>query len=255
MEMLTERDPLSFPVLPTPARFRDEIGEGRFTLALGAFVWSAALALNLALACLPMVALALFLRPTPSLTWLVLLASLSLGPALSAGLYAARGRYLDPQESVFILFWRGYRRNALDAARITVPATVICGAVVYATGFGRELGLPSIVNGVLLGFALLVVLVSLHALALVTFFRLPWTNALTLGVFYLVRAWRTTLVTLALVVAAVALTIVVSDLLLALLGGLWVWGWYRASASMLRDSSHRFLASTHSPHTDEGNHV
>lgn len=241
MDMVTERDPLSFPVLPLPAHSRDEIGEGRFTLALGAFVWSAALALNLALACLPMVALALFLRPTPSLTWLVVLAALSLGPALSAGLYAARGRYLDPQESVFVLFWRGYRLNALEAARITVPATLVCGAVAYAIGFGRELGLASVLNGVLLGFALLIVLVSLHALALVTFFRLSWTNALTLAVFYLVKAWRTTLVNLILVAAAVAITIVVSDLLLALLGGLWVWGWYRSSARMLRDGAQRFL--------------
>lgn len=239
--MVADRDPLTFPVLPAPARSRDELGEGRFTLALGAFVWSLALALNLALACLPMVALSLFLRPAPSLTWLVVLAWLSLGPALSAGLYAARGRYLAPEESVFVLFWRGYRLNALDAARVTVPATLLCGAVVYGGGFGRELGLPVLFNGVLLGFALLVVLVSLHSLALVTFFRLPWTNALTLGVFYLAKAWRTTLVNVALVAVAIATTLLVSDLLLALVGGLWVWAWYRGSAPMLRDSSQRFL--------------
>ncbi|MBW0255164.1 hypothetical protein [Cellulomonas sp. PS-H5] len=240
-------DPAAFPVTPRdrddahPGRRRgDEVGDGPFGRAVAAFAWGAGLTALLAAANLPLVALALLLRPDPSLAWLVALAAVPAGPALSAGLYAVREHYVDPGVAVTRAFGRGYRLGWREALAVSTP---VCLVAVVGAG-ARSSGVPALVAGLAPGAAVLLVLVALHALALRTFFRLPLAAAWQAGAYYLVARWRASLGTLALLAGAVAVAAAASDLLLVLLGGVWVWLWYRTTAGMLRDAVARFLRPT-----------
>ncbi len=108
----------------------------------------------------------------------------------------------------------------------------------------RAAGVPAVVAGLAPGAGVLLLVVALHALALRTFFHLPLAAALQAGAYYLVARWRASLGTLALLAGAVAVAAAASDLLLVLLGGVWVWLWYRTTAGMLRDAVARFLRPT-----------
>ncbi|RMI13786.1 DUF624 domain-containing protein [Cellulomonas triticagri] len=254
-------DPLSFPVTPrgghsgygTGAAGRgdevgDEVGDGPFGRAVTAFAWGAALTALLTAANLPLVAAALLLRPEPSLAWLVALAAVPLGPALAAALYAVREHYVAPGVPVLRAFGRGYLRNWRDAAVLWVPACLV-GVVVTTVGVGgRAAGVPPLVTGLALGTAVLLAVVTLHALALRTFYRLRSLDAVQAAVYYLGTRRLASLGVLLLVVGAVVVAAAASDALLVLLGGAWVWAWYRASAATLRDAGARFLAGT--PGTD-----
>lgn len=244
-------DRTTFPVTPRdrddahPGRRRgDEVGDGPFGRAVAGFAWGAGLSALLAAANLPLVALALLLRPDPSLAWLVALAAVPAGPALSAALYAVREHYVDPGVPVARAFGRGYRLGWREALAVSAPVCVLAGAVALVGAGARDSGVPALVAGLAPGAGVLVLLVALHALALRTFFRLPLAAAWQAGAYYLVARWRASLGTLALLAGAVAVAAAASDLLLVLLGGVWAWLWYRTTAGMLRDAVARFLRPT-----------
>ncbi|WP_454048654.1 hypothetical protein [Cellulomonas sp. Marseille-Q8402] len=241
-------DPASFPVTPRdrddahPGRRRgDEVGDGPFGRAVTAFAWGAGLAGLLAVANLPLVALALLLRPDPAVAWLVALAAVPAGPALSAALHAVREHYVDPGVPLVRAFARGYGLGARDALAVAVPVCLLGGLVALVGAGAAASDVPALVAGLAPGAGVLLLVVALHALALRTFFRLPVAAAWQAGAYYLVARWRASLGTLALLAGAVAVAALASDLLLVLLGGVWVWLWYRTTAGMLRDAVARFL--------------
>lgn len=249
-------DPTTFPVAPADRdpsrpgpRRGDEVGDGPFGRAVTAFAWGAGLAALLAAANLPLVVLGLLLRPDPSLTWLVALAAIPAGPALSAGLYAVREHYVDARVPLARAFGRGYRLGWRDATAVAAPVCLLGGLVVLVADDARASGVPALVAGLAPGAGVLLLVVALHALALRTFFRLPLTAALQAGAYYLGARWRASLGTLALLAGAVAVAAAASDLLLVLLGGVWVWLWYRTTAGMLRDAVERFLPAGARPTT------
>lgn len=224
------------------SRSGDEVGDGPFGRAVTAFVWGLGLTALLALANLPLVLLALLLEPEPSLAWLVVLAALPAGPALSAGLYAVREHYADPDVPVARAFARGYRLNGRDAAALTVPAVLLGAVAALVAAGGRGSGVPALVAGTAAGAGVLLVVLVLHALALRTFFRLSLPDSVQAGAFYLAARWRASLGTLGLAAGAVAVAAAASDLLLVLLAGVGVWLWYRITAPLLRDARARFVA-------------
>lgn len=242
-------DPLSFPVTPRAwaeaargARAGDEVGDGPFGRAVSAFVWGLGLTVLLTAANLPVVLLALLLRPDPGLAWLVALAMIPTGPALAAGLYAVREHYVDPDVPVARAFGRGYRLNLRDASVLAVPVCVLGAAAALVVAGGRDAGVPALVTGVVAGLGALLVVLALHALALRTFFRLSALDAAQVAASVLAARWRASLGVLVLVVGAVVVATAASDLLLTLLAGVGVWLWYRTSAPMLRDAGARYLA-------------
>lgn len=250
-------DPRTFPIASRTAQraasgLGDEVGDGPFGRAVAGFAWGAALTALLAAANLPLVLLALLLRPDPSLTWLVALAAIPLGPALSAALYAVREHYVDPDVPVARAFARGYRLNGRDAAVLAVPACLLGGVLALVAVGGRDAGVPAVATGLALGVAVLLAVVVLHALALRTFYRLRALDAVQAAAYYLAARRRASLGTVALVAVAAAVATLASDLLLALLAGVGVWLWYRATAGLLRDAGSRFLtghAPAHGPAT------
>jgi uncharacterized membrane protein YesL len=223
------------------------VGDGPFGRALSGFVWGLGLTALLTVADLPVVLLALLLRPDPSLLWLVALATIPTGPALSAGLYAVRARYVDPDVPVARAFGRGYRLGWRDASVLWAPVCVLGAVVAVVAGGGRDAGVPPLLGGLAAGFGVLLLVLTLHALALRTFFRLPAVDAVQAAAFYLVTRRRVTLGVLALVLGAVVVATAASDLLLALLAGVGVWLWYRTAAPLLRDARARFLPDALAP--------
>jgi hypothetical protein len=230
----------------------DEVGDGPFGRAVTAFAWGAGLTALLTVANLPLVLLALLLRPDPSLAWLVALAGLPAGPALSAGLYAVREHYVDPDVPVAHAFGRGYRLGWRDASAVSVPVCLLGWVVALVGAGGRDAGVPALATGLALGAGALLVVLALHALALRTFFHLAPLDAAQAAAYYLAARWRTSLGALLLVAGAVAVASAASDLLLTVLAGVWVWLWYRTAAPMLRDAAARFLTPARplGPHRD-----
>ncbi|ROR93634.1 hypothetical protein EDD28_3056 [Salana multivorans] len=219
-----------------------EVGDGPLGRALGALGRGAGLTLLLAAANAPLVLSTLLLRPEPSLTWLVALCALALGPAMSAGLWTVREHHRSPDVGVLDAFRRGYRLGWRDALVTTAPACLVGWLLVTSVAGGPAAGVPDVVTGVARGAGVLLLVLTLHALALRTFFRLRPAAAWALAAHQLVRSWRSSIATLALVAGAVAVATLTSDVLLTALGGLWAALWYRAVAPMLRTSGAAFLA-------------
>lgn len=237
------------PIFPSPAPRRPaapssgEVGDGPVGSILGGLGWGAGLTLLLAAANAPLVLSSLLLRPDPSLSWLVALCTLALGPALSAGLWTVRERHRSPGTGVLDAFRCGYRLGWRDALVTMAPACLLGWLITTSIGGGPAAGVPEIVTGAARGAGLLLLVLTLHTLALRTFFRIGAAGAWVLAAHQLVRAWRTSLATLALVVGVVIVTALTSDVVLTALGGLWVVLWYRAVAPMLRPVSEAFLSN------------
>lgn len=202
--------------------------------------WIVGLTAHLVLACLPTVLLSVFLQPAPSLAWLIAVGMIPVGPALCAGLYAARSRTTEPDLSVSRSFWRGYRINWLDGLKLSVPTILVVSAIAFVVAEGGNAGLPALYRGALLGFAALLIVGTLHALALAATFRFSLAELLQLAAYSLAKRWSVSLGLLALVCAAVFVAGYVSDLALAVLSGLWVWLYSRLLVRPLDDIRERF---------------
>ncbi|WP_454294660.1 hypothetical protein [Salana multivorans] len=245
--------PRDGPIFPSPAPRRSasqsggEVGDGPVGSILGGLGWGVGLTLLLAAANAPLVLSSLLLRPDPSLTWLVALCALALGPALSAGLWTVRERHRSPDIGVLDAFRCGYRLSRRDALVTVAPACLVGWLITTSVAGGPAAGVPDILTGAARGTGVLLLVLTLHTIALRTFFRIGAAAAWVLAAHQLVRAWRTSLATLVLVAGVVVITALTSDLVLTALGGLWVVLWYRAVAPMLRPVSAAFLSSPHAP--------
>lgn len=202
--------------------------------------WLVVLTVHLVIACLPTVLLSVFFEPDPSLAWLTAVGMLPIGPALCAGLYAARSHATDAELTVSRAFWRGYRVNWLDALKVSVPAILIVSAVGFVVAEGGDAGLPALYRGALLGFAALLIVGTLHALALAATFRFSWAEVVQLAAYSLAKRWGVSLALLGLICAAVFVAGYFSDLAFAALSGLWVWLYSRLLVRPLDDIRERF---------------
>ncbi|MGV8882568.1 MAG: DUF624 domain-containing protein [Rhodoglobus sp.] len=202
--------------------------------------WIVGLTVHLVIACLPTVLLSVFLQPAPSLAWLIAVGMVPIGPALCAAVYAARSRITDPDLTVARSFWRGYRINWVDALKLWVPTILVVSVIGFVVTEGGNAGLPALYRGALLGFAALLIVGTLHALALAATFRFSFAELLQLAAYSLAKRWGVSLGLLGLVCAAVVVAGYVSDLALAALSGLWVWVYSRLLVRPLDDIRERF---------------
>lgn len=219
-----------------------ELGDGPLGRATAGVYWLAVVTALLALASSPTVAVVLLLAPSASNVPFVALAALPLGPALSAALYATadrrRAEGLTPARS----FWHGYALNWADVLRTWVPALAVLAVVGYVLANRRAAGLSSGYVAVLTLVAVVVAVWAMHAVAISSFFRFRARDVARLSAYYLGHRKGSTLGVLSLLVVALGIVWFASDVLLALLGGVWVWLWYRNVLPLLDDVRARFTA-------------
>jgi len=177
------------------------------------------------------VELLLLLTAAPGLVPLVLLdrdasnvpliaaCALPLGPALSAALYALHHRRLDLTDlHPAAAFWRGYRLNALGALKLWVPFLALLTVVAVNLTHLRAAGIPTW-WAVLLGIiAALTALWVSNALVITSLFAFRARDVARLSVYFVIRRGGVTLANLCILVVAVALTALTSELITLMVG-------------------------------------
>lgn len=189
---------------------------GRATVTLHRF---GAIGLAFVLASLPAVAGAVLLPPSGLTLGLLVLLSGSIAVAVSASLAAWRDERTSVHPAPWSAFWRGYRRNALDVVRATVPGlllvAVVAVTVVNADGAGIGRGYVWL----LLGIAGVTTLIGLRVTVLASVFSFRTRDLWRLAAYTLFRVPRATVALLALVICAVGLVWLTNEAVLLVLGG------------------------------------
>lgn len=190
---------------------------GRVTVEV---YWVLVLTLLFGAACLPGALAVLLIEPGRPALVLLPLAALPVGPALAATVFAWRQRTRTEDPTPWRCFAAGYRLSALDALKVWAPACAVLSVIgtgVLATG----LGLVPTGYLVVLAVTGLVVLVStVHALAITTVFSFRLRDVIRLAVFHTFRLPRATLAVLALLISTAALLVVLGDWVVLLAAGL-----------------------------------
>lgn len=240
----SRRDPLHWPDVggagASPGR--PEFGDGPLSRVTNAIYWYLVIGLLMILTTLPGTLPLLLLDRSAGNAPLVAMCLVPLGPAFSAGLYGLRDRVraegLTPARS----FFRGYRQNWADVLRLWV-AVLVAGAVLGVTlgNFGAT-GVPQWYAGVLLGISLMLVLWSVNALVIASFFNFRTRDVARLSMYYLFRLPLVTLGTLSLLVLAGGIVYLATEVAFAALSVLWVAAVLRNHARLLRDVEERFTA-------------
>ncbi len=193
-----------------------------------------------ALAVSPSVLLVGFLGSGAAAAALAALGLLFVGPAFSAALFALGDKAQDDGLGPAAAFGRGYRLNVVDALTLWVP-TVLALAVLAFTVVDAAGTAPAWAVGVAIGIGVLVLLWLVQSTVIASFFAFRARDTARLGLYFLGRLPRSTLVVLVLIVLAAAVGWLMSPALLALLGVLWVAGVLRADRPVLAETRQRFV--------------
>ncbi|MEU5870347.1 glycosyl transferase [Glycomyces sp. NPDC047369] len=205
----------------------DEVGPGALSRAAAAVYRYLVLAVFLAAAGLPTVALWTLLAPEAGNAVLFTAGLLPVAPALSAALYAQRAWAAEPDLSPARPLLRGLRLNLRDTLAWWVPvlalATVLAVNVLFAGTVPGGAALRPV------GAVLLVALAvwSGHMLTVTSFFSFRFRDVLRVAAAECFLSWKTSLGLLALLVVAAAVVVAGSEAVLLLVGwafaaGLWL---------------------------------
>lgn len=235
-------DVTSGPVTDPPERTSGD----RTTLARAtAFVyWYLVVGVLLCLATLPSVLALMLLGRASANAVLVPLCLIPHGPALSAALYALRDRARSEALTPAPAFWRGYRLNAADVLRLWIPAMAALAVVVGGIVSLDAAGLPRAYAGVLAVIGLLLVLWSLDAVTIASFFSFRTRDVARLAAYYLVRLPGVTVGLLALVVVATGVVWAASEAVLWLFTVVLVAFWYAGARPLVDGVTTRFVGPT-----------
>lgn len=219
-----------------------DLGEGPLSRGSTVVYWFVVLEALLVVTTLPTLAAFLLLDQHASNIPLYALALVPVGPALSASVLAwrvfARERDATPARH----FWRGYRRNVLEALRVWVPglaALAVLGinlAYRDAAGLSGAFVVPSAVLAV--GVALWLLVMT----AVTAPFRFRWRDAARLSVYYLFTRPLTTLGLASFLVLCAGIVYVGSDWVLVLAGSLLTFFLTRTLEPVVSDVGARFVA-------------
>ena len=165
----------------------------------------------------PGLAVLLLLDPDASNVPLAAVCLLPAGPALSAALYAVRHRRLDLTDlHPAAAYWRGYRLNAWGALRVWVPWLAWLTIVGVTLTHLDAAGIPGWWAALLGVVAAVATLWVTNALVITSLFAFRARDVARLAAYFLARTPKVTLANACLLVVAVAVTVVASELVLAL---------------------------------------
>lgn len=194
-----------------------------------------------ALAVSPSVLLAALRGPGAAGTAFVALALVFVGPAFSAAAFALGDRAQDEGLGPVAAFARGYRINAVDALVLWVPSMAVLAGLALLTVSAAGTG-PAWATGVAIGVAVLLLLWLVQATVIASFFAFRARDTARLGLYFLGRLPRSTLLVLVAIVLAGAVGWLMSPAVLALFGVLWVAAVLRVDRPVLAETRQRFVA-------------
>lgn len=140
------------------------------------------------------------------------------GPALSAAVFALHHRRGDLTElTPARAFWHGYRINVGGVLRIWVPWLAGLTLVGVNLGNWRASGVPAWWAALLVVIAVVATLWMADALVITSLYAFRARDVARLAGYFLGRSRKATLANLCLLVVAVAVTVVASELVLTLL--------------------------------------
>jgi uncharacterized membrane protein YesL len=169
--------------------------------------------------------------------------ALPLGPALSAALYALHHQRPDLTDlRPAAAFLRGYRANAAGVLRLWAPLLAWLTVVGVNLAHLDAAGVPRWWAALLVGVAAVAALAGAHALVVTSLFAFRARDVARLAVGFLVRAPAGTLGVALLLAAAVAVTAVTSEAVLALAGSLWALALLRVAGPMIDTIRKEFTA-------------
>jgi hypothetical protein len=223
--------------------WRREFGEGPLSRTAALVYHLLVVELLLLLAAGPGLVAFVLLDHDASNLPLAALCALPLGPAFSAALYTVHSRRLDLTDlRPAAAFWRGYRANVWGVLRIWAAWLVWLTIIAVNLAHFSAAGVPAWWVGPLLGVGLAATLWLANALVIASLFVFRTVDVARLAAYYLVRAPGAALADAGLLLVAAAVTVVGSEVVLALLGSLFALALLRNSRRMIADIRTEFTA-------------
>lgn len=219
-------------------------GEGALGQVTGAIYWYLVVTVLQALTASPGLIALMFLDRSPANAPLAALCLLTLGPALSAALFALRNRERADDLSPARSYWRGYRQNAVDVLRLWTPAMLILAIITLVLANLDAAGVPTGYGAMLAVIGVLVVLWSMHAMVIASLFSFRARDTARLAAHYLGRLPLVTLGVASLLVLAAAVVVVTFDVVLVLLGGIWAGLLLNNARKLVQDVQSRFVVTS-----------
>ena len=167
---------------------------------------------------------------------------LPVGPALSAALYALHRQPADLADlRPAAAFWRGYRLNARAALRIWAPLVAVLAVVAVSLLHRDAAGVPVWWSGLLVLLAAAATLVAVTALVIASLFVFRPADVLRLAAHFLAARPAVTLGTAGVLLAALAVTVLLSEAVLLLLASTLAAALLAVSRPMIAGITERFL--------------
>ncbi len=216
-------------------------GTGPLSLASALVYTLLIVELLMLLTTLPGLAGLVLLGPDAGNVPLVALCALPIGPALSAALYALRGRSRDLADlRPSAAFWRGYRMNVRGTLKIWVPWLAwlaIAGTDLANLGAA---GISSAWGVLLIVIAAVSALWAANALVIASLFEFRTRDSARLAAYFLFRSPKATLGNASLLIVAAAVTVFATEAVVALLGSVFAASLLYNSRPMIAEVTERF---------------
>jgi hypothetical protein len=185
----------------------------------------------------------MLLVPDASNIPLVALCLLPVGPSVSAALYALQHRSSDLTDlRPAVAFWRGYRANLVGVLKLWMPLLVWLTIVAVNLANFRAAGVPVWWAVLMVLIAVVATLAGINALVITSLFSFRARDAARLGLYFLVRAKAVMLGNACLLVVAAGVTVLFSEVVLALLGTLFALALLRNARPMVVLTQKEFVA-------------
>jgi hypothetical protein len=171
---------------------------------------------------------------------LAVLSTVFVGPALSATLYALGDKARDDGLAPVAAFVKGYRLNVADVLKLWVPALAVL-AVLTFTLVNQAGQAPAWAIGVGIGAVVIIVLALVQCTVIASFFVFRAADVAKLGLYFLGRLPRVSLLVLVLLAVAAAVAFFMAPVVLAILGVLWAAALLQIERPMLAEVRLRFI--------------
>jgi uncharacterized membrane protein YesL len=218
----------------------DEVGPGPLSRGAAAVYRMLVLEALLVLTTLPTAVLVVLLDRSAANLPLFAAALLPVGPAVVAGLAAARAWEVDPDLSPARGFWRAYRRDALGTLAWWAPLLAVLAVLAVNAAHAELVPGGAALRPAVLVLAALLVVVGGHLAVLQARFAFRLRDAVRVALAEVVPQWRFSLGVLSLLLVGAAVTVLAFDVVTVLLAWAGVLLLHAMARPLVADVTERF---------------
>lgn len=218
----------------------DEVGPGPLSRGAAALYRVLVLEALLVLTTLPSAVLVVLLDRSAANLPLFAAALLPVGPAVVAGLAAARAWEVDPDLSPARGFWKAYRRDALGTLGWWAPLLAVLAVLAVNAAHAEVVPGGAALRPAGLVLAALLVVVGGHLAVLQARFSFRLRDAVRVALAEAVPQWRFSVGVLCLLLVAAAVTVLAFDVVTVLLAWAGVLLLHAMARPLVADVTERF---------------